>query len=293
MASPTIVGSLTTIPKRISKIEPTLLSLLSQERKLDKVYLTLGKDKFENTALPTFLSKYKNVEIVWVDDVGPMTKILGGILRETNPETKIITFDDDIIYPKDSVLKLEQASNKNPKSAIGFAGFRIGKFPFYLSNVSNYDGAPKTQFYNFLPKPEGSKSDILAGYSAILYKRGFFPSNEKLYLLTNLTKDKNLRRNDDVALSAWLSSQNIDRLIIPGTEILRRQESYENNLSGNGWEFFKTITGAIRESEKRGLLKNRESFCWYQTATGVPVLIILFLIFALILLFLKFIYFRK
>ncbi|KAL1530856.1 hypothetical protein AB1Y20_001750 [Prymnesium parvum] len=96
---PRIVVSLTTTRFRLSHLLPTLLSLLHQTLPPDAVVLNLGYDV---TQLPSWLNHSLNGQIVvrWVKDEGPITKLLPTLRAESDPNTLIITADDDMIYQR-------------------------------------------------------------------------------------------------------------------------------------------------------------------------------------------------
>src|SRR3990167_3255442 len=122
-----VVASLTTMPDKYPKIVKTLESLNKQSRKLDAIYLGLPKKSrrlgIEYPPLPEAVTKL--CKVVTVEDYGPITKIVAGLLKEQDPETVIITFDDDMIYPHTIVEKLLQHHKTYPNSAIGSSGMLL------------------------------------------------------------------------------------------------------------------------------------------------------------------------
>ncbi len=69
------------------------------------------------------------------DDLGPATKLLPALKRETNPSTRLVTVDDDTTYHEDLLLALALAADttKDPV-AVGFWCEECGKLqaPFNL-----------------------------------------------------------------------------------------------------------------------------------------------------------------
>ena len=105
---PRVVITLTTSPKRISKIDSTLQSLLRQSILPDLIQINMPHlFKRTNQTYPSldtlpFLD-HPLIRIYRSDDVGPATKLLPTLLTEKHPETIIIVVDDDTNYPQDMV----------------------------------------------------------------------------------------------------------------------------------------------------------------------------------------------
>nr|QBK87312.1 MAG: glycosyltransferase [Marseillevirus LCMAC201] len=280
-----IVGSIATIPSRINNLKPTLVSLHTQTLSLDKLYVVIPqwcKKEQSGYTIPNFLHQYCQL-IILDQDYGSLNKLIGPLQAEHTPETIIITFDDDIVYPNDLVQYLDKKTIERPNAAIGTAGIRIGSFPSYLSYVTNYDDAQR-RWFNFDPVDNGSKVDILIGYAGNLYKRGYFPPASKLEQLTrHALEDDNIYKNDDVLISSWLSKQRVDRYVYPGPEVLRRDISYHRGLSNDIYSFAQRAYKAIKSCEKRGLLCERVPVKWCWTVTGPIFLLIMLLLVVLIL----------
>ena len=280
-----IVGSIATIPSRINNLKPTLISLYTQTLPLDKLYVVIPqwcKNEQSGYVVPNFIQQYCQL-IVLDEDYGPLNKLVGPLKVEHAPETRIITFDDDIVYPNNLVQYLSKKAVERSNVAIGTAGIRIGSFPSYLSYVTNYDNAQRCWF-NFDPVDNGSKVDILVGYAGNLYKRGYFPPAHKLDQLTShALEDDNIYKNDDVLISSWLSKQRTDRYVYPGPEVLRRDISYHGGLSNDIYSFAKRAYKAIKSCEKRGLLCERVPVKWCWTVTGPIVLLITLLLVVVLL----------
>src|SRR5436190_11046762 len=103
-----VVGSLTTMPNQYFKLPGTLNSLHNQTRKLDAIYLGLPKvSRRLGTEYPELPDEIAELcTSVRCKDYGPITKIVPGILMESDPNTVIITFDNDMNYHPDTVAKL-------------------------------------------------------------------------------------------------------------------------------------------------------------------------------------------
>ena len=182
-----IIGSIATIPSRINDLEPTLESLHNQSHKLDQLYVVVPKYcKKEQCGytIPVFIKKYAQLVVI-DEDYWPLNKLVGPLQKEDDPQTRVLTFDDDIFYPANLVEYLQQQAQTRPNVAIGTAGIKIGSFPSYLSFSTNYDNASK-RWYNFIPKPKGERVDIIVGYGGNMYKRTFFHPVQLLTSLLNM-----------------------------------------------------------------------------------------------------------
>ena len=114
--TPKIILSLTTFPDRINSVSKTIKTLLNQTLKPDKVILWLASEQFpkKEQELPNDLLELKNfgLDIKWCEDIKSYKKLIPSLIEF--PNDIIITFDDDIYYPFDTVEKLYNSYLKNP-----------------------------------------------------------------------------------------------------------------------------------------------------------------------------------
>ena len=95
-----VVASLTTMPDRYHKVIETLKSLHAQTYTLDVIYLTIpNRSRRLNLRYPSIPLEINSLcTLLRGEDYGPITKIVGALLEENDPDTVIITFDDDMVY---------------------------------------------------------------------------------------------------------------------------------------------------------------------------------------------------
>nr|QBK87292.1 MAG: glycosyltransferase [Marseillevirus LCMAC201] len=280
-----VVGSLSTIPSRITGIEKTLVSLSNQSYKLDAVYLNVPyTSQREDTEyqIPSVLTNY--CHIVRGQDYGPITKIIGALLQEDDPETIIITFDDDKVYPEGLVDKLLSKHRSNPETAIGSAGFKIGTFPFYMSTVHNEHEHNK-KWYTFDVASDGEAVDVLRGAPGVLYVRKFFPDLDHLdKLLRHSIENSVMFRNDDIVISGLLSQRGIERRVYKMPHV-EESGNDSNGLSDSCSEYFFSLIKALYHARKEGMFKNQVDYCRSKTMTCpiimVLVVIVLFSVFSI------------
>ena len=181
-----IIVSLTTSPARLALLEPVLISLTKgQTRPPDEIHLNLPW-KFgrtgENYTLPNFLDRYP-VKVFRTEDVGPATKLVPTLVRVTDPQTWILTVDDDVRHLPAAIERLEDAALADPDSAHGYSDYTLWR---------------KWQ--------PGKPVDFLAGFGGCLFKRSFFgPDFPAYFEATNV--DKACYFQDDIVIGNYLATQ--------------------------------------------------------------------------------------
>ena len=179
-----IVMSLTTSPKRISQVHHAIDSIKQGSIVPDAIVVNLPvvfkRDGSTFKAIPDRLLDDPLVTLNFCEDVGPATKIVPTLKLEKQPDTLIVTMDDDICYPPHHLKKLYAASLRKPGCVItGQSGM-----PGYL----------------------------LEGFSGVLYPRAVFGSDEDVIDL-----ERQLRRtsrpcylSDDFFLSNHLLKRGVE-----------------------------------------------------------------------------------
>ena len=114
-----IIVSLTSFPARIDTVGFAIKSLFNQTVKPDRIILWLATEQFENSELPELLEKLKEkgLEIRFCEDLKSHKKYHYA-LKEQRPDELIITYDDDIIYPENSIELLYKTHIKFPNCII-------------------------------------------------------------------------------------------------------------------------------------------------------------------------------
>lgn len=290
-----IVASLTTMPHQYDKVIKTLESLHAQTYKLDEIYLSLPEiSRRLKTKYPPVPKEISDkCTIIRTPDHGPITKIYGGLLAENDPDTVIISFDNDMVYPDTMVEKLVENHKKYPNSAIGSAGMLLkNPCPFcainpnennYLYNISKF----------FVP-PEGRKVDSVYGYPGALYLRKFFPEKSLLdeeFFKYALINEATLL-NDDIIISGYLSLNNIERRIfpnMPSVDFVKQdgeRKRTEVEISYNMDKFFQRMNVAIDTSKEIGMYKTTEPLNFNETIFGVGAIIVISILIILIICYL-------
>jgi hypothetical protein len=110
-----IIVSLTSYGSRIHSVYLTIESLMEQSLPADKIVLCLSNDEFCDETLPATLKRQmkRGLEILYCEkDLGPYTKFFYTLQKY--PDSLLITVDDDIIYPIDTIDQLYLAYIKEP-----------------------------------------------------------------------------------------------------------------------------------------------------------------------------------
>ncbi len=283
MNSVRVVASLTTMPDRYAKLAKTLLTINNQTRKLDAIYLGLPyRSKRLDIDYPELPAEISSLcTVVRCPDYGPITKIVGGILSERSPNTVIITFDDDMIYPNTIVEKLLEQHIKDPNCALGSSGMLL-KYSCPMCAITPNENNIWYRIPKFGVPSSGRKVDSIYGYPGALYVRKFFPDAKNLeekfikYALT----DHNTFMNDDIMISGYLSMLKIERKIFPNmpnvdfvTENGIRVRN-DNEISYNLDLFFKRLNDSVRAARDLGMYDVTEEMYMSETIAGVCAILV-------------------
>lgn len=291
-----IVGSLTTIPGRYNKLKRTLKSLEAQDIKLDAIYLGIPeRSRRLNIEYPTIPDDIKELCTIvpCAHDYGPLTKIAGALQMEQDPETIIITFDDDVIYSPNLVATLLTRHKEFPQSAIGSSGILLGYgFPFY-STVNNGNNSWNSLTGFAIPE-KGRSVDILCGFSSVLYIRKFFPHANNLHedFLKLPLSDNDVYFNDDVMISAYLSAHNIERRIVPKVPPPNDGKVFDleidgpdgNEISFDKMKFLRRFRQAVTKVREWGFFATTQPVALGETVGGhilIGAIIIILLVLAI------------
>lgn len=200
-----VVVTFTTIPSRMEFLPQTVKNIYKQTYNIDKIYVNIPyvskRLQVEYIVDPSWEFP-DNVQIVRCKDYGPATKVLGCLPYETNPETMIISIDDDHEYLPDAVETLVDHAKRNENSAIAF--HCLSRYPFKTRPKCNRQNIAK-----------GNGVFLLEGFGGVLYRRKFFVP-EMVEYFENLSNECFL--SDDVVISAWLEKQGIEKIMVCAKE---------------------------------------------------------------------------
>lgn len=261
---PRVIVTMTTIPSRIQSnlVLYTLKSLNAQTLQPDKIYVTIpGISRKTKKSYPSTKHLEDLCTIVKITtDYGPISKIIGGILMETDPNTIMISCDDDIIFPSNYIEKLYTKSLQYPNHVIGARGLNIGRFPGYITIYDDFESKKSIRYLWTLSTDENNPSsvDIVFGSSGIVYRRGFFPATWKdaeRKFISKVFLHPDIFKNDDILISGYLSTKNIPRILFTMPKLQRQISS--DGLSSFQIPFYMSVAKSIMKSQDWGMFKNR------------------------------------
>jgi hypothetical protein len=194
-----LVVTMTTSPQRISKIKPVIDCIMLQTITPNRIYLNLPyifkrNNSTFDTPLPTFITNNPLIYVNWCEDIGPATKIIPTVQLETDPETLIMSIDDDIYYPPKLLETFLAFSNIYPNACITGSSFIDDK-------------TKKTPHEKY-----GTYVQLLEGFSGVLYKQKFLKNID----ISLIHQYKCFYLSDDFYLSNELLKQNIPIIKISG-----------------------------------------------------------------------------
>lgn len=258
---------MTTLPKRLPYIKPVIKSILKYNPDIDKLYICLPYGNVNQKYIPSDTDKLK---VIRCKDYGPITKILGVLKYETDPDTLILTLDDDTLIIKNITKILKEKAKKYPNATLSFSGWCYGSFP--------------TKYQIVLNNEEDAKVDWIQGVHGILYRRKFINLEEIQKFELNHPL---LFKNDDHRIAAYLESKHIERISINEnpTEYFQNYAPVSgiNAISGDGWmksvKFWSNVAEVCDYLKRRGFYYRTYSYdCSLFFIVTIFVLLSIFLL---------------
>lgn len=122
---PQVIASLTTYGRRIDDVHLVIESIGRQSQQANRIILWLDEEEFSLANLPSVLKMQmaRGLEVRFCENLRSYKKLVPTV--QTFPNDHVITFDDDILYPIDTIEKLMQAHQKNPRAIIGHRAHQI------------------------------------------------------------------------------------------------------------------------------------------------------------------------
>jgi hypothetical protein len=201
-----IIVTLTTSPRRIAHIRPTIDSILRQDIKPDKIMVNLPhvfkRNNTRFSAIPAFLTENPTVQINWCEDLGPATKLLGALPAVSDPDAVLIAVDDDIGFTPDFITKFQRYIRTYPEAALTGSPLRTG-IPM------------RTQTF-FAPSRDPAlpvvSAEFVEGYTGIVVRRKFMDDFDYDAIVE---APSSCYRGDDFVFSNHLRKKNIPILAVP------------------------------------------------------------------------------
>lgn len=228
-----LVVSMTTIPSRIEVLYKTVKNIMKQTQWIDRIYLNIPhkSSKGDNYVIPDKLrrlvqrSKDYGVPISFnrpENDFGPGTKLYPTLLKEKNPNTLIVTIDDDMIYDRRMIETLVKEYQMDQTRVIGFHSWNVG---------------PGGKMWD-MDSCNGDYPDVIEGFGGALYTRKFFMKKVSDEWIDQSDKFIRMRKKlpecffvDDVYISAWLAKNNIPIYIADTPPNYKEPKSHSDSKS--------------------------------------------------------------
>ncbi len=215
------IVSLTTVPKRIPYLKPTLVSLLKQTVPPKEIHINLGEDFFKGFEIPEFFKDLDLVKIQWVKkDMGPATKYIPTLERYKNTNQLIVIVDDDMYYSEKLIEDLITAEKKaDGKKVFCINGFKVPE---------NFQSASRPS--DKAIKSGSQKVAVIEGCGGYTM-RPHFVSVEQLIDLTNAPQRAHY--DDDIWLSGHLSRMKVEKIQIATGKRKSLVNTIESAISGD------------------------------------------------------------
>lgn len=215
------VVSFTTVPQRINRIKPTIVSLMRQKMKPGSIEINLSEELFSGCKIPDFLTSIDCVKIFWQkNDYGPATKLIHTIERYKDTDKRIIIVDDDMYYSDNLISDLVDADDSsNGKQVFCINGFLISR---NLMSESNGSGKALKSGKRRVAVVEGCGGYILRS-SHLDYK--------KLLDITNAPHRSLFE--DDIWFSGHLSRAGVEKIQIPTGRRMSLVNTVDSAIKGD------------------------------------------------------------
>ncbi len=196
--------SLTTTPGRIHLIRPVLESLSEQCSVVDTILLNVpyrSRRSMQDYVIPEWIEAFPSIHLQRCRDYGPATKLLGALEYEHDPETLVITVDDDTCYPDSMAEILITAWQEYGDHVYCSAGFNISEPDEFAQNIVGHLHGIRGHMKSV---------HVAEGYGGVLYRRGLF--NDDIFNIEDMPDC--LLFSDDLYISNYLSRARIKKFTL-------------------------------------------------------------------------------
>ena len=201
-----VVLSLTTIPSRLrdtgsTGIKSCIDSITNQDCQDYEIHFNIplvNKKTGEEYLIPEWLENYPcdHLKIFRPEeDYGSVTKIVPTLKRETDPETIIITCDDDLVYHHSMVSEQVKNQSEFEGCAVGYDGIML-RTPIFNDQRDYFCTSMRIK----------GEVKALQQYKSVSFRRKYFEDD----FFTNFI-DKSWA--DDIIISAYMGLRGIGRMV--------------------------------------------------------------------------------
>ena len=209
-----VVVSLSTFGPRLRYLKRSLPSILNQTRKPDRIIVSVPRvSRAGETNITEALQLTKEWPLVTLHvwdgvDPGPLTKLVGALELESDPDTYIITVDDDVEYGQHLVETL--VARASDRAAVGFEC--VEPRGVFVAERHRHVSTGKWFLFPFDRAVVGCYG-WLEGVQGIIYRRAFFDLPQLLSLQRRAPMG--CWYDDDVFVAGYLQAKGIQRRIDP------------------------------------------------------------------------------
>jgi len=226
--NPKIWVSLTTTPKRIKNIRPTLRSLMHQSISPEMIVINIpnlyrNREPYE---IPDFLLKMPGIKINRIEhDLGPASKLLPTLkLSLLKNDDLIIVVDDDQVYPYHLLKNYLKASLNDSEASYTLCGWKVPMGGNHKDRKT-IRGAGVRVFNPYANINATEPVEILQGASSYCLKPRFFDAAVFDYQ----GAPKEAFFVDDIWFSGHLARLNVKKFVIKTSMPYMRLTSLGND----------------------------------------------------------------
>jgi len=243
-----VIVGLTTTPKRIHTVLPTIQTLLNQSRPADKIVLhvpnKLARTGDRMPELPDAIKELEQAGKITIHhggDHGPASKFVGAY-HHALPDDLIIWCDDDILY---SPQMVETLARECPE------GSAMGQCGFFMTGANGYAIAPDHLGH----------AEILEGFGGVCCRKKDFPDINLFPEMTTRdfwhldAKGKAQFLADDYVMSVELQKKGIKTLVCNSPDF-NRSNGLRIRQEGLGEDALQNNKGTGGNLAAYALLKN-------------------------------------
>jgi len=229
-----VVITLTTVPERLSfnvenGFKSVIKSICEQNYEsyevhlnLPEIYAVTGLKYIIPKWLDEFTEQYPHLKIFRTEDLGPPTKVVPTIVRESS-DTLLIVVDDDLIYHPDMILEHVKYHSQIPDSVILYDGRNLVN-PIYDDLRDAW----------VLTVKEILRVKELQHYKSASYYVKYFDDD---FFNDFLGKTK----SDDVLVSYYFKHKKIKMFVVPYEPEISKLQTYDEWYRQKGVETFPVL----------------------------------------------------
>jgi Glycosyl transferase family 2 len=209
-----VIAAMSTLPDRITNLEPTIRCLLDQTRPPDEIVIAVPNFSVRQQTpyqIPEYLEDLPGVRILACQtDWGPATKfipVIQGELKAGRRDTLIMVVDDDRTYPADALETYLYYHRQLPHAALAFRGTPMPKDLKWRG--------PKMTRGDRLREPR--QVAVITGCGSYLIQPRFFDSR----LWDYSAAPDGAFYMDDIWISGCLDRKGVEKYIVPTSAMMR------------------------------------------------------------------------